>query len=210
MLSGMLRVLVVALVVLVAVMFMLPRGARLAPPEAATLLPETRALPELTLTDEEGRELPTTALRGEFTLLFFGFTNCPDVCPLTLSMLAEARAKIAARAPAAVPRVLFVSVDPERDTPERIKAYVHAFDPSFTGATAPDATLEPWLHLLGVSVQKHEHGGEHYNVVHSAAIYFVGPAAEWIAVASGPHDPAVVATDYLKIRQRYGATHPTP
>jgi protein SCO1 len=207
MLSGMLRVLVVGLVVLVAAMFMLPR-ARLATPEAATLLPESRPLPELTLTDDEGHDLSTSALRGEYTLLFFGFTNCPDVCPLTLSMLAEARAKIAARAPAAVPRVLFVSVDPERDTPERIKAYVHAFDESFEGATAPEPTLEPWLSALGVTVQRHEHGGEHYTMTHSAAIFFVGPDADWIAVASGPHDPAVVAADYLKIRQRYGATHP--
>jgi len=208
MLSGLLRVLVVGLVLLVAVVFMLPHGARFAPPAKATVLPEARPLPSVELVDANGRPLTTDSLRGEFTVLFFGFTNCPDVCPLTLQMLAQARAKIVEQAPRAVPQILFVSVDPERDDTERIAAYVKAFDPEFLGATAPERELKPLLEQLGVGVEKqHSHGGESYNVVHSSAVYFIGPDADWIAVATGPHDPAVVAADYLKIRQRYRATH---
>ena len=67
------------------------------------------------------------------------------------------------------PRVLFVSVDPNRDTPERIAAYLNGFDPEFAGVTASDAELAPLLTALGVAVEKHEHGGANYNVVHNSA-----------------------------------------
>jgi protein SCO1/2 len=103
-----------------------------------------------------------------------------------------------------------VSVDPHRDTPQRIAAYLGGFDAEFVGATAPDAALKPLLDMLGVAVQKHEHGGEHYNMVHNSAIYFLGPDANWIAVSTGPHEPATLAADFLKIRQRYRPASSAP
>jgi protein SCO1/2 len=206
----MLRILVVALVVLVAAMFLLPRGQRGAPPQTATVLPEARALADIRLVGTDGASRQLADLRGDYTLLFFGFTNCPDVCPLTLAMLAQARAEILRRAPRLVPRVLFVSVDPSRDTPQRIGAYLQAFDPAFEGVTASDAELAPLLDALGVGVEKHSHGGESYNVVHNGAIYMLDPNADWIAVSTGPHDPTVVATDYLRIRQRHNVAATPP
>jgi protein SCO1/2 len=206
----MLRILVVGLVVLVAAMFLLPRGNRGAPPQTATMFEQTLPLPDVQLIDQAGQEFGLAELRGDFSLLFFGFTNCPDVCPLTLKVLADARAEIAARAPRVTPRVVFVSVDPSRDTPETIAAYLGNFDPEFVGVTATDARLEPLLRTLGVSGQKHQHGGANYTVVHNSTVYVIGPQAELIAVSSGPHDPATIAADYLKIRQRYQATQRTP
>ena len=201
-LAGMMRILVVGLIALVAAMFMLPRGERGAL-QAATLLPEPRTLPDVALVDSQGQPLHLHDLHGQFTLLFFGFTNCPDVCPLTLKALADARAELARRAPRIVPpRVLFVSVDPRRDSAERIGAYVAQFDATFVGATAPDRDLEPLLAALGVTVEKHAHGDAPYTVMHSGAVYVLNPDSQWIAVANGPHDPVVVAADYLKIRQR--------
>ena len=198
----MLRVLVVGLVVLVATMFVIPRGER-GPLQAAALLPEPLTLPDVALVDGQGQPLHLRDLHGQFTLLFFGFTNCPDVCPLTLKALADARAELARRAPRIVPpRVIFVSVDPRRDSATRIATYVSRFDASFVGATAPDRVLEPLLAALGVMVDRHAHDDASYNVIHSSAIYVLNPAAEWTAVAKGPHDPIVVASDYLKIRQR--------
>jgi protein SCO1/2 len=199
----MLRILVVALVVLVAAMFLLPRGQRGEPPQTATVLPEPRALADVRFVDKAGADTRLSDLKGDFTLVFFGFTHCPDVCPLTLSLLAEVRADVASRAPRWTPRVLFVSVDPNRDTPERIAAYLNGFDPEFLGVTASDAELEPLLGALGVAVEKHAHGGENYNVVHNSAIYVLDPNAEWFAVTTSPHDPKVIATDYLRIRQRH-------
>ena len=206
----MLRILVVGLVVLVAAMFLLPRAQRGAAPQNATALPEPRPLADVRFVDASGREAHLSDFTGGFTLLFFGFTNCPDVCPLTLSLLAQVRADIASRAPRLTPRVLFVSVDPNRDTPERIAAYLNGFDPEFSGATARDAELAPLLQALGVAVEKHEHGGANYNVVHNSAIYVLDPNAEWIAVSTAPHDPKVVASDYLRIRQRHSVRAAPP
>jgi len=129
----MLRVLVVGLVVLVAAMFMMPRAP--SPTSAATVLPEPRALPDVDLVDAHGSRFDLDAFRGRFTLLYFGFTQCPDVCPITLKVLADARAKLNERAPQALPQVVFVSVDPERDTPAAIAEYLGHFDASFVGAT---------------------------------------------------------------------------
>lgn len=194
-----------ALVVLVAAMFLLPRGQRGEAPQTATELPEPRPLADVQLTDSSGRQTSLHDFKGDFTLLFFGFTNCPDICPLTLGMLAQVRAEVAARAPGFTPRVLFVSVDPNRDTPERIAAYLKGFDAEFLGATAPDEALAPLLAQLGVAVEKHAHGGESYNVVHNSAVYVLDPNADWIAVSTGPHDPKVLATDYLRLRQRHSS-----
>ena len=109
-----------------------------------------------------------------------------------------------------MPQVVFVSVDPSRDTPEKIAAYLQNFDGAFVGLTAADARLAPLLKTLGVTVQKHQHGGENYTVVHNSTVYVIGPDAELIAVSSGPHEAATIAADYLKIRQRYQAAHRTP
>ena len=203
----MLRVLVVGLVVLVAAMFMMPRPT--SPPSAATILPEPRELPAVELVDAHGSRLDLDAFRGHFSLLYFGFTQCPDVCPLTLKALADARAKVSDRAPQAVPQVVFVSVDPERDTPAAIAQYLGHFDASFVGATGSDARLAPLVAALGVTVEKHHHGEDHYSVTHNDTVYVIGPNAELVAIASGPHDPGTLASDYLKIRQRYRASHRT-
>jgi protein SCO1 len=197
----MLRVLVVALVVLVAALFLIPRGQRGGTLETTTLLPQPQTLPDVALVDAHGQPLHLGDLRGRFTLLFFGFTNCPDVCPLTLKALADARTELARRAPRIVPpHVVFVSIDPKRDSAARIADYLARFDADFIGATATDSALAPLLSTLGVAVEKHAHGGTSYNVVHSSAVYVLNPEAEWIAIAKDPRDPAVFASDYLKLR----------
>ena len=210
MLSGLLRVLIIGLVLLVAVMFWLPRPARLAPTAVATVLPQTVALPQIELIDHNGQRFTLDQLRGRFSLLFFGFTNCPDVCPLTLKVLADTRAAIVQRAPTLDPTVVFVSVDGRRDTPERIASYLNSFDTTFIGATGSDEALAPLLKTLGVTVERHGHGGENYNVVHNSTVFVVGPQAEWIALSSAPHNPATIAADYVKIRRLYAAAHRTP
>jgi protein SCO1 len=202
MLGAPLRVLVVALVLLVGAMMLMPRPVSPPAPENATVLPLGLDLPEIALIDHDGRAFTTANLRGDFHLLFFGFTNCPDVCPLTLQLLSSAVERIAAAAGEA-PQVVFVSVDPQRDTPERIRQYVHAFNPSFLGVTGDDAALAPLLSALGVAVQRHEHDGAHYNVVHNGTVYLVGPRSEVIAVSSPPHDPHQLARDFGNIRSWY-------
>jgi protein SCO1/2 len=187
-------------------MFLFPRP-EVAPPANATVIADAAPLPAFALADTAGEPVTNAKLEDRFSVLFFGYTNCPDVCPLTLQVLAsmmrnlrEGETKIAAEA---LPQVVFVSVDPARDSPERIRSYLDAFDASFVGATASDEALAPLLKTLGVSVMKQEHHGEHYNMVHNGTIYFIGPRAELIAVSSPPHDPATLARDYVKIRALY-------
>ena len=129
----MLRIVVVFLVVLVAAMFLLPRGQRGAAPENATELPQPTPLADVRFVDKSGQETHLSDLKGDFTLVFFGFTNCPDVCPTTLLMMSNALAKLGPDADRL--KVLFVSVDPERDTPEHLRTYMSSFDRHIIGLT---------------------------------------------------------------------------
>lgn len=198
----MLRIIVVGLVVLVAALMLMSRDRQLvAPPAAATVLPEPRELPAVDFVDQSGAPFATSDLAGNYTLLFFGYTNCPDICPLTLQVLAQALGQLEARAAALVPRVVFVSVDPQRDTPERIRAYLNGFDSRFVGITASDSVLEPLLKTMGVMVHKDVHDGEQYNVTHNGTIFVLDPDGRWIALFGGStHDAATIATDFQRIR----------
>lgn len=196
----MLRILVIALVALVAVLFLLPRPAETPPPvEAATVLDEPRPLPAVSLTDARGRPFAIEDL-DRHALVFFGFTNCPDICPITLSVIAEAIDALRADAPDVVPDVLFVSVDPARDSPDRIRAYLDGFDESFVGATAPEPALDPLLDALGVTVHKQVSGDDVYNVVHNGTIFVLDDAGRWIALFGGSsHTASEIVGDYLAL-----------
>ncbi len=202
MLSGLLRVLVVGLVLLVAAVFMLPRpGGPVPRPDVATVIEEPRPLPAFELTDTAGRPFTKARLEGGMHLLFFGFTNCPDVCPLTLQSLAQVRPELERRYGDAAPGVVFVSVDPKRDTPEQIASYLGSFDSGFTGATGTDAALAPLLETLGVAVRKQELEGESYNVTHSGHVFVIGPEGEWRAVFRPSTAPETIVADYARIHR---------
>ena len=173
------------------------------PPVAATLLEPPLTLPEVSLFDKAGAEFTREQLNDRFNLLFFGFTHCPDICPLTLAVLARMGAEW--RTPHIdVPQVVFVSVDPARDDPDRIDTYLGHFDPAFKGVTGPRHAMDPWLKALGVAVHVDPHAdGEPYTVTHNSTVYVVGPGAELIAVFSPPHDAEVIAADFLRIRDHY-------
>lgn len=200
MLSGMLRVLVVGLVLLVAAMFVMVRpGTRVQRPEVATVIEAPRPLPEFELADTAGRPFTRADLEGGMHLLFFGFTNCPDVCPLTLQTLAQVAPRLEQRFGEAAPGVVFVSVDPARDTPERIAAYLENFDAPFTGVSGDDAALAPLLEILGVAVHKQAVEGESYNVTHSGHVFVIGPDARWRAVFRPSSSADTIVSDYARI-----------
>jgi protein SCO1/2 len=200
--GGLLRMLVNALVVLAAAI-LLPACSREQAPDVtvATVLDAPRALPPVAMIDQNGQPFTPGDLAGRPTLVFFGFTHCPDICPLTLAVLAQAMQSLRTEEPA--PRVLFVSVDPERDTPALIKAYVAAFDTEFIGATAAEATLAPLITALGVSVHKERQGEEVYNVVHNGTVYVLDAAGRWIAIFGGSsHRAEDIVGDYRALRTR--------
>ena len=198
----MLRILVIGLIALVAALMLLPRaGDSERSVTIATVLDAPRPLPDVALIDQDGSGFSIDQLEGRASLLFFGFTNCPDICPLTLLEIARAVDRLRTESPAAVPQVLFVSVDSARDSPDRIRAYLEAFDDGFIGATADDATLAPLLQTLAVSVHKQTIDGEQYNVVHNGTIYVLDDNADWFALFGGStHDADVIVSDYLALR----------
>lgn len=201
--GSILRILVPALVVLVAASLFLSRP-NVPPPELATELPEPLAVPDMALTDQTGAEFTKADLAGHFTLMFFGYTNCPDVCPLSLQVLATAQKSMRESRPARqLPEVLLVSVDPKRDSPERLREYLAYFDSSFVGVTGSDDNLAPLLARFGVSVMRQELAGEAYTMTHSAQVFVIGPRAELIAILGKAEKPATVAQDYFRIRERY-------
>lgn len=200
--SGILRIVIIGLVLLVAATMLLPRQA-LPPPDAATELPSAVALPDVQFIDQLGTPFRTADLEGKFSLLFFGFTHCPDVCPLTLQVLARALDRLEAANVRTRPTVVLVSVDPERDTTERMRSYLANFRSDFIGVTAGESALAPLLERLGITVMKHSAPDGNYNVTHNPQVFVMSPKAEVIAIISKADDPETLATDFLRIRQRY-------
>jgi protein SCO1/2 len=184
-------------------MMLLPRARDFAPTvEVATVLDMPRPLPAVSLTDSNGQPFALADLTGRYTLLFFGFTNCPDVCPLTLAVIAEALQELRQGPADLVPEVVFISIDPNRDSPARIRAYLGGFDPGFIGATADETTLAPLLEALSVTVHKEIHGDETYNVVHNGTIYVLDDNSRWTAIFGGSqHNADTVVSDYRAIRR---------
>jgi len=202
MLGPLIRVLVVGLVLLAAVSVMTVSflGREAPDPVQATLFPEPRPLPEFVFTDQAGEAFDRVDFQGHYTLVFFGFTNCPDICPLTLQILADVRAGLKARK-LEPPEVVFVSVDPERDDPAAISRYLSYFDREMTGLVAPSRTLSPLLDFFGVAVHEMESDGESYNVTHTGAVFVVSPEAEYLAVFTTPGPADEVLRDFLIIRR---------
>jgi protein SCO1/2 len=181
---------------------LLSKRERAAPPELerATLFAEPRALPAFSLVDASGKAFGPERLAGRWNFLFFGFVNCPDVCPTTLATLAAVKAALADLPGAERPGVAFVSVDPGRDTPEIIGRYVAHFDPAFVGATGTRESIDELAASLGVAVIVAPPAPDgSYAVDHSAAIFLVDPEARIAALFGTPHDAATIARDFRRI-----------
>jgi len=176
-----------------------PAGPQVPALQALTLYPQPRALPEFTLYASDGRALGAQQLAGHWTLVFIGFTSCPDVCPLTLAELARAQRQWQALPEATRPRVLFVSVDPERDTPERLGQYAHAFHPDTIAATAELPALEAFTRSLSLVFAKVPLGrGDDYTIDHSAAIAVLDPEVRMAGVVPGSAlDPEALVADLV-------------
>ena len=169
------------------------------PLQASTaLFGQERPLPEFALTDHTGRAYTRRDLEETWTLLFFGYTHCPDVCPITLATMAASVDAIAALGGEA-PRVVFVSVDPERDAPGHLRGYVTVFREDFLGVTGPHEELRKLTRALGVAYARNG-DGPGYLVEHSAALLLVNPKAELQAVFTPPHEPDAMARDMVAIR----------
>jgi len=167
--------------------------------ELATILPTPRSLPPLALLGQDARPLGPAFFKDHWTLVFFGFTRCADICPTTLAMLAEVSRNLSALPASERPRVLFVSVDPERDDPQRLAEYLRFFDPAFLGATGSVQAVAAAAAAFAVPYAKVALPDGSYTMDHGSGLYVVGPGGGIVAFASGVRDPGALARDYRKI-----------
>lgn len=215
--SSSLKIAMLALVAVVAALAGMWLARLQAPPvepepralalEHVTVFPAARALPAFELLDQQSRAFGPGQFTGRWSLVFFGFTNCPDVCPATLATLAAARRELASLPAAQQPDVVLVSVDPGRDTPGRLAEYLAFFDPSFTGVTGDAAQIARLAEALGVAIiiGKADAQGR-YTVDHSTNVFLVNPAGAVSAVFGAPHTPDGFAHDYRLILNRIGGS----
>ena len=152
------------------------------------LWPDPKLIGPFRITRDDGSTTGPELLHGSWSLLFFGYTNCPDICPLTLSVLGQAYPALQAAAAGAKVQVIFVSVDPGRDSTQRIAEYVHYFNPAFIGLGGPEAQLGSLARQFGVAYFSNQPAADGtYAVDHSAAIFVVDPAGRFVGVLSAPH-----------------------
>lgn len=157
--------------------------ARDTPPlVSGTTLPQARVLPAFTLTDQNGAAFGNARLAGKPSLVFFGFTHCPDVCPTTLALMTQL-----SREPSLQDlQTVFVSVDPERDDTRAMGLYVAAFGGNTVALRGEEPELEPLLRGLGVAHARLPLPGGGYTVDHSAALYYLNDRGQWSAVFTPP------------------------
>lgn len=168
----------------------------------ATLLPAPLDLPEFNVVDQDGNPADRRFFEGQWDLVFFGFTHCPDICPTTLQTLATARRTLAENGMPELPRIVLVSVDPERDTPEQLKTYIDYFGDGVAGLTGSEASLRELTDGLGIFFQRMASDNQNYNVDHSAVVLVLNPAGQFTALFSAPHKPSAFVNDLPGIMAR--------
>jgi protein SCO1/2 len=144
------------------------------------------------LVDGAGKPVTERDFAGKFLLIYFGYTHCPDVCPTTLGSMAEGISKLPREAQERLVPV-FITVDPERDTPPVVGAYAHAFGPSFVGLTGSASEIAKVEQEYRVYAQKHELKGGDYAMDHSSVIYIMGPDGKFLAALDDTTQPAAMA-----------------
>ena len=159
--------------------------------QGGTALPKPRALEPFLLTDTAGRPFANAMLQGHPTILYFGFSSCPDACPATLAVLRD----LQQRAPLAGLQVLFVTVDPDHDTSAVLGQYLAAYRHDFIGLRAAPGTLAPLLRNLSAFAGRQDLPGGQYRVDHSSTLYLLDTRGRLAAVFTPPFTAAALAAD---------------
>ncbi len=164
---------------------------------SGTWLPQPRPLAPFALSDLAGRAFDNSALLKHPSLLFFGYTSCPDICPTTLATMAA----LMKDAPLPDLQLLFASVDPQRDQAAMLRPYLASFDPHIIGLVGSTEALAPLLHSLGASAEQHALADGSYTIDHSATLYLLDTHGRMAAVFSPPFLLADLHADFERIAQ---------
>lgn len=154
---------------------------------------------EISLTDHHGRVFDNERLRGKWTLVFFGFTYCPDICPTTMGFLNELMGQLEGTE-ARDTEVVMVTVDPARDTVEQLASYVPYFNPDFTGVTGDFLDIHRFATALNTPFRKVPGEGDNYQVDHSANVALINPRGDYHGFFKAPLDLAKMKLTYRSAR----------
>ena len=138
------------------------------------LLHTSRSIPDLKMTNQDGNAVSMAELKGKWTMLFFGYTFCPDICPTTLAQLRQIKSELPKEVLSKL-QIVLVSVDPNRDTPQQLKQYLGYFDPSFLGLTAPVEVIEKLANAVSIPFIPADTSKPNYTVDHSGNLALLGP-----------------------------------
>jgi protein SCO1/2 len=181
-------------------------GARLVAPraqptlQAAVMYPAPRSLPAFQLARADSAPLTLADWKGHWTVAFFGYTHCPDVCPTTLATFKQVWKQLDP-AVASSARFNFISVDPARDTPEQLARYVSYFNPAFIAATGSDDALTALTQALGLVYSRAKSDGSDYTVDHSASAVIIDPQGRQAGLFRPPFDASKIAADLTTLAQ---------
>ena len=153
--------------------------------ETSFEFPIGKAVAPFSLVNQDNQEFTNSNLQGKWSLFFVGYTSCPDVCPTTMAKLSALYPSLAELGPI---QIVFLSVDPQRDTPEKLKSYVQYFNPNFVAVTGSHAQLQPIVRSLGM-VYAMVGDGDDYQVDHSTSLILVSPLGEKVAVVKPTAEP---------------------
>jgi protein SCO1/2 len=165
--------------------------------QGGTWLPEPRAVAPFSLTDLQGRSFSNPALLGHPSLLFFGYSSCPDICPTTLATIQT----VLRSSPRPALQVLFVTIDPERDTPATLEAYLHAFGGHVVGLYGSEAALAPLERSLGALPGRRGGTAAGYRIDHTATLYLIDAKGRMAAVFTPPLTAAALGADLATLAQ---------
>lgn len=185
-----------------------PRSTLSPPLLTATRLDQPKLIAPFTLKDTQNQPFTEKNLKNHWTWLFFGFTRCGYVCPMSMTALKQAYIALEKNPNIPKPEVVFISIDPERDDSSRIHRYVTSFNPHFKGATGEKTALHQLTSQLGILYLKIIRSDQkdktmrNYDIDHSGSILLINPEGELVAVFSMPHQPDRMVHDYIEMTSR--------
>ncbi len=170
--------------------------------KALKVFPQPLPLDGLELISKTGETVSVNDLAGNYSVVFFGFTHCPDICPTTLLDMQKINKKLEQNNQP-TPNFVFISVDPERDSPDVLKEYIAYFNPDFKAYTADAENLKKLAATLGVAyrVEDHEPGAKNYQVDHTAAWFVLNKDAQRVGIFTTPHEIDTITADLQKLVQ---------
>lgn len=178
-----------------------PEPLRFEASKGVSVISPPISLPRISFTNHDGVPFNLKQLEGRWSMMFFGFTHCPDVCPTTLTHLGNTAKNISTNEV----NYVFVTLDPKRDTPEILKDYVTYFNPDFKSLVGDKATVDQLTEKVGVIYDfEGDTAGDDYTVNHYSAVLVVDPKARLRAHILPPHTPTKITESFNRIRDYYG------